>query len=655
MFKIHFDFETYSKCDIKKAGGWRYAEDESTEILCFAFKINDSKTRVWYPGRPKPLDLILILQSGNYVYKAHNAEFETAVWLRILHEKEGWPAPIFKNIQCTAAKAAALALPRKLEEVGRALELPIQKDNVGHRIMMKLSKPRKPTKKDKTVRFTPENAFMDFIQLYAYCVRDVDTEEAIDNNLRDLSKKELTVYHLDQKINRRGVYLDREAIETALSFIKKYSDTLNEKLLFLTGGTVETANQRDKILQFLEVFSVQLPDLTAARVEKTLKKKDLPEEARTILEIRQALSKSSTKKLETMLKMICSDNRVRGTLLYHGASTGRWSGKGIQPQNFPRGSLKGDQIKRVFELLKEKDYKTFVEEFPDVLDAISSCLRGMIRSAPGKKLIAADFSAIEARVLFWLANCVKGVKLYEAGEDTYCYMAGDIYGYPVNKKNHPDERQLGKQAILGCGYGMGKDKFRDTCLGYNMDVSKEMSEKAVGTYRTTFWEVPQFWRDLETAAVQAVRNPGQVFSVRKISYKRQGRFLFCRLPSGRLIAYYKPHFRWAKTSWGEDKLALHYWGVNSQTRKFEPISTYGGKLTENVVQAVARCLMSDAMIRAEDRGYNIIMSVHDELVSEVDKDFGSVKEFEQIMSELPAWAEGCPVDAEGWEGIRFKK
>lgn len=686
---INLDFETRSACELKKAGAWRYSRDDSTEVLCFAYRIDGGPIKIWSPffqdfeekpGRI-PDDLRDAIGEGATI-RAWNSFFEFSIWNNVLTEFPGFMKLPLNRFVDTAAKSAALALPRNLEEGAKALGLPIEKDMTGRRLMLKMSKPRKAKKDEKKkilekgdVIALDDGGFLnehydqkfylwhedpqDFIRLFEYCKKDVEVESAVALRIENLpwSDSERNLWLFDQRINLRGVPVDIEMVGKALGFLSHYFKELLGELKELTNGEVTTANQRARILSWLEGRGIVLEGLTKDHVEAALKDKSIDETSKRVLEIRRLLGKTSTKKLESMLACVDSaDGRVRGTLLYHGASTGRWSGRLIQPQNFPRGSLKEDEVALAFERLNRGGYKNFREHYPDLLDAVSSMLRGFIKARQGKEFVAADFSSIESRALFWLANEEAGLKVYRTHGKIYEDMAATIYNKRIDEIGKGSfERQLGKQAVLGCGYGMGGPKFQTTCEGYGMDVSKDLAKFTVGAFRSKFPSVVQYWRDLENAAVLAVKNPGKPYKVNNVAFKMAKGFLWARLPSGRLLAYYKPRLKMKETPWGEMKAVVTYMGLNSQTRKWERQSTYGGKLCENVTQAVARDLMADAMVRLEAAGYSVIMTVHDEVVSEVPEGFGTVKEFELILNTSPKWAYGLPIESEGWRGRRFKK
>ena len=647
MNKLTIDFETRSKCDLKKAGAFKYASDPSTEILCLAYKFNDGETLLSPTNGYLHDEVLKDHVNSADIVEAHNAQFEMCIWSEILVKRYGWEEIPLEKWRCSAAKAAALALPRSLDGLGKALQLPIQKDMKGHRNMLKMSKPRKPTKNNPAVwHEKPE----DFERLYEYCKGDVETEHMASDHMPELIDSELQVFRLDSIINTRGAFVDLPAIDIAIDYLANYEKHLTEELREITNGEIKTANQVSATVKYLNDKGVDIENLTKESVTKYLEM-DLPDVPRRVLEIRQALSKSSVKKLKSMKTMACTDSRIRGALLYHGASTGRWSGRGMQPQNYPRGSLKNVDL--AFSSLLENDYDWFETLYPDVSETISSLLRSFICAAPGKKLIVADYAAIEARVLVWLVGDQRAIEIFEKGEDIYKDMASTIYKVPVEKVSK-DQRNVGKTAILGLGYGMGHKKFKNECEKRGIETSKQMAEEVVAKYRAKYNKVKDYWYIIQDHAMAAIQTPGRVFQYRNIKFVVKGGYLLIKLPSGRNLAYRHPRIETKKKEWGLTT-QITFMGVNSESKKWERQETYGGKLVENITQAVARDYMVHAMMKLEDKRYEIILTVHDEIIAEVDHDFGSVEEFESIMKSRPSWGLDCPIDVEGWEGQRYKK
>lgn len=677
MIKVHLDFETRSKISVADVGPWRYSLDPSTTVLCLCYKKSDSTkdmvsvitkgdfenyfdNRVFAggiipfsPGLANINRLVALAENPDVRFYAHNSMFEYCMWNNILAKVYGFPElKDFDRWECTASKAATHALPRALGACAKALHLSEEKDETGKRIMMKLSRPKKPSKKDPSIWCdNPE----DFKTLYKYCEQDVIVESAIDNAIPELNSFEREIWKLDQRINSRGIKIDVETLDIARRFVDTFKNKLNDELCYLTGGLVSKASEVKRLTEYLHDFvdKKDLPSLNAASINE-YPANCTDSKIKRILEIRQQAGKSSTSKLEKIKMCICPDNKVRDILVYHGASTGRWAGAGIQVQNFPRGAEEYD-INSVIETIKLNNYDVFATVYPNVIDAISASLRGFLIADTGKDFIAADYSNIESRVLFWVAGCDKGLTAFKHGTDIYCELATEIYKRKITKKDK-EERQLGKTGVLGCGYQMGADRFKaqvKTMTG--MDITRETADLVVKTYRATYPEVVACWYAQERAAIKAVKERGQLIKEGPIMWKVQGQFLYCRLPSGRCIAYAEPQIKPIETSWGEVKEQLTFMGVNSLSKKWERQHTYGGSIVENIVQATARDLMAYGMKNVEAKGYKIAMTVHDEVVASVDEGCGDVQEFETLLSTIPQWAKGCPVKAEGWRGKRYRK
>lgn len=677
--KATVDFETRSACSLRKSGSWRYSIDPSTEILCLCFRLpswEPSRTALWTPSFPLlgiaetfPVDdiseLIQWIEQGGLI-EAHNAAFERCIWTNILVPMYGWPQIGIHQWRCSAAKSAAHALPRGLEDVGSALSLTALKDTEGHKLMMKLSKPRKSRKAErelwaKTPGMTgPKNLWHEsvesFEKLWRYCRQDVLAEAALSEALPDLNPHETLIYEMDQKINQRGFQLDMDAVEVAIALIAQETTRLNTELSVLTDGKVQKATQRKQMMAWLESERLSLPDTQKETIDAYLHpecREVFSPKARRGLEIMRALGRSSTAKYVSMQDWAGHDGRVRGGLLYHGASTGRWSGSGVQPHNFVRGSVK--DMDGLWSVLKTQRISDIQAKYGGVMEALSNGLRGAIVAGPGKTLYVADYAAIEARVVLWLAGDDEALDIFRRGEDIYCSMAETIYGYPCTKKDNDSERQVGKIAILGLGYQMGVSKFQATAEAAGVQLSEETAKEVVDAYRNRFHRVKQMWWDQEEAAIKAVKSRKPVQCGRML-WLREDNFLYCQLPSGRRLAYPFPEVRQKETPWGEKRANLTFMGVDSYTRKWKRQSTYGGMIVENQTQSVARDLLADALLACEQsRIYLPVLSVHDESICEVDETAGSLHEFEALMTKAPKWGIGIPIAVDSWKGTRYKK
>jgi len=634
---IYIDFETRSRVDLKKVGAWVYSLHPSTEILCMAWAVDDGPVQIWSP------EMDLSFPSGHN-FEAHNAFFEKSIWQNIMVDRHQFSEIPYDQWHCSAALCAAHSLPRGLDAACKALDLPVQKNMDGHKLMLKMSKPRKPTKNDQSEW---HEKFDDYEKLLEYCRDDVRAERALSKALRPLSTMEREVWLLDQKINMRGVRVDVAAARAAHGFATGYTEKIASRLPFVTHGEVKTPGQIAKIRKFCSSRGVELEGLSKDIVAEALAG-DLPDVVRDVLEIRSLLGKSSVKKYDKILQSVAPDERIRDLLMYHGAGTGRWSGKGFQPQNLPRNNFTGD-TEQYFEILKDSDLDTFEFCYEEVMDTISSNIRGCLIPSEGMTMFGGDYRAIEARVVLWLAGDERALQVFRDGGDIYIDLAKTIYG---KQKISKEERFLGKQGVLGCGYQMGAKKFQDTCAGYGVEISLEVAKKVVTAYREKYHKVAALWRTQETAVKEAITT-GNYVKRDGIGWGKHEDFLYCKLPSGRLIAYYDPKLEIRETSWGENKLTITYMAVDSQTKKWVRTSSYGGKIVENVVQGIARDLMAHAMLKIEANGFDVLLTIHDEIIAEAEN--GTIKNFEALMESRPDWALTIPTEVEGWSGKRYLK
>lgn len=517
------DFETRSTCMIQRAGSWIYARHPSTLILCLAWMLPGQKTpSIWHAGygdtppsesgETTLQDLFDYIRSGGLV-EAHNSFFERVIWHHIAtrpleyvrDDKDGdayigargMGAPPVADCQwrCSAAKAGALAFPRGLGDACAAAAVEVQKDEGGRQVMLELTKPRRLRKADP---HRDHNYFLHdpdkHQRLHSYCQRDVAAEHALSEFLPELSPFELRVWQADQRANWRGVAIDRELVEAAIDLDAKVKTKLNRELYTLTG--IPSGTKRVDILAWLRDHEVKIDDTSAPTLDWAMRQKwyaKLDPDTQRVVRIARDSNRTSVAKYHRIRDMLDPDDgRVRDLVRYHGAATGRWSGSGIQVQNFPRGNLeeltgvKGYSIDRAVEDVKTRDLKWCEAVYGDVLALLSSVTRGALIAGPGKVFYVADYSAIEARVVLWLAGAERALDVFRRGDDIYCDMATGIYGRPITK-SHRAERQLGKVTILGLGYGMGFLTFLLTLRSYNMRFTPEEVRDIIGA-RTAEYE-----------------------------------------------------------------------------------------------------------------------------------------------------------------------
>ena len=653
---LHLDLETRSTVDLPKSGPYVYAEHPTTDVWVACWAIDDEPVQAWAPGAPAPDRLRAHIEAGLPV-AAHNYAFEYVIVNQVLAPRHGWPALTVEQGICTAAMASAMALPRSLDQAAAAVGLDIGKDMAGRRLMLQMSRPRR-VENDGTIVWWDQD-FEKMARLVAYCVQDVEVERQLAKRLRPLSRKETEVFRLDLRMNSRGVQVDRGLVEAAQQAAGRIQQRLHGELYDVTRGAVTRTTKVQDLLEWVRRRGVQTENLDKYAIAAALDDPDLPADVVRALRIRQEAGKSSTSKYKAFVDRTSADGRLRDNLMYHGASTGRWSGRGVQLQNLPRPALKAKHIQQAIEDVMSADVVDRLEMFyPSPMQALSDLVRSCLVAKPGHDLIFADFNAIEARVLAWLAGQEDLLHLFQTDGDAYLDMAAEIYNLDVarmTKDTHPGERQLGKTAVLGCGYGMGRPKFRDTCAKVGVTITQELADRAVDAYRGKNAAIVDFWYRMEEAAVAAVRYGG-VRQCRGVAFQVNGSFLRMRLPSGRLLYYAYPKFgEFARADGKTKSECLTFMGVNSLTKKWERQDTYGGKLVENCTQAVARDLMAEAMLRLDAAGYPLVLSVHDEVIAEAPEAFGSTDDFIRIMTETPAWAAGCPVRAEGVRSKRYRK
>jgi DNA polymerase len=657
-----FDLETRSELDVKDVGPHKYAAHPSTQIMTVGYKLNSDKSRIWMPleDPTMPVDLEEAFEehsADQAILVAHNAEFELELWnVAAQRQKIAKRKIKRKMVSCTAARAAFRGYPRKLEFLAQALKLPIEKDKTGHRIMLKLSKPRSIWFKDPTQEKWHDNE-IDWLMLADYCQRDIDVEYMVDQILPELPQHEREIWDLTCKINKRGLLTEKQLVENVLELVHYYQEKGKDELKELTDGRVQTINQNAVFLNWLQGEGCEINNLQAQTIIDALKIEQ-PPKAKRGLELRQLLGKSSIKKFESFKTRCDEDGVVRDLLVYGGAvPTLRWTGSGIQPQNFPRGKVKDTET--VLDLIKVNDPELIDQLYTSPLEAFSAALRNMIIPHKGYEFECADFAQIETRALFWVCDEEVGLKAFRNGDDLYKEMAADVFSKPTIEIN-PDERFVGKESVLGCGYGMGPPKFVSQCAAKNVIVSKELGKRAVTAYRQKFKKVPEFWKRVEKAFLLAVSRNVRVKVNEKIFIEKRPNEHWATiiLPSGRPMFYPYVEIKNKETSWGEIKATISYWGVDSKTKKWQREYTYGGKITENICQGISRDLMAEGMLNCESMGYYSALTVHDELLSNRAKKLASTLNNEKFVSELtklPKWASGFPIKAEGWSGPRYKK
>lgn len=641
---ISIDFETRSECDLKAHGSAVYAEHPTTEILCLAYSLGPNEpVEVWYPGADEPVELFAAIERGDEI-SAFNTSFERALWPRMV-ELYGAPDVPFEQWVCSAAEARAVALPRNLAQAADALGLDVKKDRTGYGLMMKMCKPQKSGPKW-------HGGPAELARLGEYCRRDVETEVALSAELPELSNDERAIWQADQRINERGFRIDRPAVEAMVRMIQDLEVAAMAELAELTDGAVTTAGQLARIIHFAAQYFLELPDLTQATVETALARPDLAPELRRVLTIRQQFGRSSTKKFQAFLDRASADDRIRGSFLYAGAGrTRRWSGKGVQPQNFKRGFKDPELVEAVIECVLEADSELLSILFGDAMEAGSNVIRGMIIPADGSEFVVADYASVEARVLAMLAHDQPMAKMFREGVDPYVEMAASIFEVPFEAVTS-SQRMLGKIAILGLGYGMGPTRFAEQCASYGAPVEPAFAARVVRLYRKRRKPVVALWNQMQADAIDTIQGKAEPHRV-GYDMKLDGSSLVVALRSGS-VRYYRDVALEVEDREGRASYSIVYYGLGTAEAWLKQ-RTYGGKLVENLVQATARDLLADALVELDKRGLPVVMHAHDEIV--VEAPIGTVEpdELARIMCTSSPWAKTWPIAAEAWKGARYRK
>ena len=697
------------KKGLKVVGAARYAEHPSTEVLSLAYDLKDGRgKRHWKPGDALPLDLFDHIAAGGLL-EAWNVGFERHIWEKVCVPRLGWAAVPRGQWRCAMAKARAFALPPSLDMAGTVLSTGARKDAAGARLLKRFSMPRNPTKNDLRLRIDPATD-PDGPALYAYNLADIAAEAEISSRTPDLTTDELEWWQIDQEINSRGVQMDMDGVQNCIAVVEQAFERYNGELLALTAGAVGAASEIQKMLGWLGAQGVHLDSLQEETVEEVLKH-PLPVAARRALEIRALIGSASVKKLFAMDNTVCANGRICDLYAYHGARTGRVTGSAVQPTNLPGYGptvclcdcgrhyaaarslcpwcgLTGGVPKPwswraardALEVIACRSLEMVEYMFGDALTTIAGCLRALFVSAPGHDLICSDYSAIEAVVLAELAGEAWRQDVFRTHGKIYEASAANASGTPleaildhkrVTGEHHPLRKTIGKVRELAGGFGGGLNAWKN--FGADEFMSDEEIQRDVWKWREESPTIVEFWGGqsrgrgwnrrpelfgVEGAFIAAVRNPGQTYEFRGHTFLMRGDVLYLGLLSGRHLTYHRP--RLGKGKWRADEAEISYEGYNTNPKNgpvgWIRMTTFGGRLTENIVQATARDLKRDGLVRQWRAGYRAVMHTYDENCAEVPEGWGSVEEFEALMTAGSSWAPGWPVRAAGgWRGKRYRK
>ena len=639
MHELGIDIETYSSYDLKTCGVYRYVEAPDWAILLFAYAVDGGPVQCvdLASGESLPEDVRAALTDPAVVKTAYNAAFERVNlgrYLGVRLDPAQW--------RCTMVRAARLGLPLPLGQCGEVLHLEAGKMKEGAALIRYFSIP------GKNGRHYPADAPDRWATFKAYNIRDVEVEQAILAKVRRLEVPafEDELYTADQEINDRGVLIDRQLVANAERFDTEYKAILAHQAKTLTG--LDNPNSPAQLKRYLA-------DMTGSEVE-TLNKKVLADlkdqlaeypDAQELIELRQDMAKTSSKKYTAMLKCVCEDGRIHGLLQFYGAArTGRWAGRLVQVQNLPQNHLVSLDYAR--SLVRRGDLEEFTGNYSNPTHVLSELIRTSFIAAPGHTFHVCDFSAIEARVIAWLAGENWVLDVFREGGDIYCRTASKMFGVPVEKHGANAElRQKGKIAVLALGYGGGVSAL-EAMGGARLGLSEDEEKEIVQLWRKSNQNITQLWQTLEAAAIKAIETGESVRVNRGIEVGRQWGMLTITLPSGRTLCYPRVSIGIERNDgWRGDHEIIEYEGTNQTTKKWGKIRTYGGKLTENVVQAIARDILGVVILRAREAGLPVVFHIHDEIVVEAQPS-QTLEQVEALFSKPIEWCRDLPLKGAGY-------
>ena len=669
-YSILIDFEARSLLPLTgkdAVGTWRYAEHYSTEVLCVAYIVRDENRKliargVWIRGDESPPGFFAYM-TGDFTMKALNAPFEMAIWDLLCVPRMGWPAAPLNRWDCIMARALVQAYPGGLEDLGTAMGLRIQKDMEGRKLMLTMCKPLKQKRKRKkagVIEWKEDDESMQ--RLAKYCLADVDTADLADAQLRPLLFSERRLWLLDQKINQRGFNIDYNSAVAANEMIDAEAIRFNEEITDASGGVITKPTQDQRIKKWMTELGYPIPNMQAETVGNWLDRSDLPDYIWRVLEIRSLANGVAIKKIKAMLRMRTADGTIKHAFAFHDPKTGRWGSKGVQAHNFPREQLETDS-EVFFTILNQRNFGLIDFVYGDCMKTLTKCLRNFIIPRPGYVFKVGDFSSVESIVLNVRAGAAKKVAMYRNGIDIYKHSITNLYGMKVNEVTK-SERSEGKVIELASGYQGSVGALATFCRGYGIPMVPLGTEgnflmngrnalELVQKWRKANPEIVAFWYATERAATQAVLT-GKIQECNGIKWGlwkdvAGRRYLCALLPSGRYLYYNQPRV---------EKVGRYYkLSIRDKRKGWTYQATYGGRLVENIIQAICRDLLAAAMVRVDAAGYNIVLHVHDEIVAEVreNDETRSLDKMLALMSVKPKWAGEYPISAAGYEGYRYTK
>lgn len=643
MDTLAIDIETYSDVSLPDCGVHRYAASEQFEILLFAYSLNDEPTQIidLASGEKIPDEIMECLMDDSVVKTAFNAAFERNCINRFFGlslKPEGW--------RCTAVQASMLSLPLSLEGVGEALNLNKKKMSEGKDLIRYFCMPCKPTKANGgRTRNLPSDAPEKWELFKTYCIRDVDVEKQIRNKLAKfpITDREQELYCMDQRINDRGIMVDRELISHAVACDLLYKEAASKRAYEISG--LENPNSVSQLKDWLNEKGIEVDSLAKAAVEELVEKTE--GEVSEMMKLRLSMSKTSVKKYEAMERSVCPDGRVHGLLQFYGANrTGRWAGRLVQIHNLPQNHMEDLELAR--SIVKEGRYDLVELLYDSTPEVLSELIRTAFVAKPGCRFIVSDFSAIEARVMGYLAGEGWVMEEFRGAGKIYEQTASKMFHIPIGEitKGSP-YRARGKVASLACQYGGAEGAL--VSMGALNFVEEEELKGLVQSWRTANPHIVNYWYEIDGAVKAAVKER-KMTKIGMVTVYYQSGMLKIALPSGRVLSYVRP--RMTVNRFGSESVSYEGIGTN---RKWTRIESYGAKFCENIVQATARDVLAEAMLRLEKKGFDIVCHIHDEVVLEVPEGSSSVEEVNEIMAVCPDWCEGLPLKAAGFESLFYKK
>lgn len=646
MTLTHLDYETFSEVNLKKFGLWRYARHPSTRVICLCWAFGDEEPHSWWPGRdPSPV----IEAFGRGENGAFNALFEYAITKYVLPRHGVKVEAPLRTWVDSQAHARMAAYPDSLERCARALKLPINKDKRGQQLINFFCKPQR----DGRVNL-PKDHPDDFKAFVEYCKQDVRVDRAVHARLpvRSLGPTEQQVWIVDAIVNERGVYVDRKMAAGAVQLRAAAKAQACKLLPKMTGGAVTSPGQAKRILKYAASLGFPLANLQKETVADALDNEDIPAPLADLLDLRATANLTSVAKYETMLGAADTDGRIRGVHKYHSATTGRWGGSMVQFQNVPRPKTHLDEIDH--ELIRQMDFESLSLLHGSVMPTLRDALRNTIQAAPGRVLHVVDKASIEARGLGWLADEQGYQKAFREGTDLYKITGAFIFDTTYARVDD-DQRWVGKQSVLGQGYGQWADGFQKFCKKNGRDLPRELCLQAVRGYRSLYPNIPKCWKDVERLSILAIRTGKPQGYRHGIVFEMLGPHFTIRLPSGRRLWYPQARVITVVGKNGDFKNEIRFHTEIKKSLWIE-VNTYGGRLVENIVQAIARDLLACALLQCETRGYNPVMHVHDEIVCETDeRNTGVLEGMHEIFRTPPPWGKGLILGSAGFTSRFYKK